>query len=325
MKVYNTNIFLKTTLAITLAITAHSTMAITCVTADGYYLDTNIASPSYNTCIIDEIQPDMANAGVPDENAKATLTVGLNPLSDNFEPLYDPVTQKYSDWTLKVMKAGEVCDQSTNETFPSDRFVTSNVDYYINKDNSCAVPDGFDYTLEDPRALPHILTWNDLGLVPDPDGRTETFKCKFEEDCPGITSNKTELSQSLLSINPEPGLSPILSGKTTALLYNYKTIDSSNKIGFPGLGGKADLPAMPVSTKYCYVKHDATTELTLTKSEFAQRPTLDFKKINWKPFVEGPSATDGAVGSKKNQSTSVIKGLDPSVLFWIGNDSVLSK
>lgn len=314
-----------------------------CDTANNYHADTQTGF-----CVLDPIQPNPLLAiavDVPDSYYQ--LTVGFNPLSTNHERLYDPIDGRISDWTVAYQLAGKTfsgfkCDQSSNE-ITEDGYIINTADYYINKNNGCDVPDGYDYSREDLRSVPssdvlnYNLLWLDLGLSPDPLGTTETIKCSFGGNCvedqsslipkPQATIDlfKNEYPLSLATFSPTPGSRPILSGSNTAFLYGYQNLNYSNRIGIPGLGGGADLPTVSASQKYCYKKRDATTEPGLAKSFYAEHPQLNFLKINWKPFNENPTASDGDPGTLKNGKTAIIKGLDSSVRFWLGNDNVLNK
>ena len=314
-----------------------------CDTDNGYTLN-----QTTNICVFNPILADPSQAISVDPGSIYRLTVGFNPLSTNHERLYG-IDGKISDWTVTYQLAGRTfsgqkCDQSTNEII-EDGYIINTADYYINKNNSCDVPDGFDYSREDYRSVPssdslnYNLIWLDLGLSPDPLGTTETIKCSFGGNCvedlstttpktqANIDLSKNEYPLSLTTLSPTAGTRPILSGNNTAFLYGYENLNYSNTTGIPGVGGRADLPAITPaqSVKYCYRKRDATTEPELSKSFYAEHPKLDFLKINWKPFIENPTSSDGDPGTLKNGKTTVIKGLDSSVRFWMGNDNVLNK
>ena len=284
-----------------------------------HVLDTALDPPQ---CKFVPIRPVKKLAVAIDPNSSYELTVGFNPLSSNRDRLIDE-NGNPSDWTSTTLLAGESCDQNSNE-ITLDGYVRSVANYHINRSfPGCSSPDGFDYTTTDPRSIAS-LSWIDFGLVADPEGTMETINCKFSDDC-GFTTIKTETNGSLMTINPTQGGSPLSAGKTTALVYNYNNLYHSNSLGFPGVGGKANISNIPTSIKYCYKKRDATTEPELTMSSFAKEPVLEFMKINWSPFTQGVGANDGSVSGTTAGKTTVIKGIDSSVRYWIGEDNVLGK
>jgi hypothetical protein len=312
--------------SISLEICAQTVTVLNCPVDYGadYVLDSTTTPPS---CVFIPINADTPLAVGIDVNSSYTLTVGFNPLSTDHDRLLDSSGHP-SDWSVVYLLQGQTCDSTVDpasgNNITLDGYVTNIANYYINKDLICSAPDGFSYTLSDPRALTASILWLDFGLVPDPNRTLEIIKCKFGDPC-NIDNTKKEYPLSLLTLTPSAGASPLLAGKTTALIYNYNNLTTSNTIGTPGLGGKANLPALlpgSVPVRYCFTKRDATNSVN---SDFEIRPTLDFLKINWRPFIEGPSANDGLPGSLNNEKTTVIKGLDSSVLYWLGSDNVLNK
>lgn len=159
----------------------------------------------------------------------------------------------------------------------------------------------------------------DMGIVRDPGQTTETLSCIFGQSCDLVTETR-EYPLSLLTIGPTPGTRPIFAGNLTAFIYSYETLEySATNEPLNGLGGSANLMGLDSVVRYCFLKRDLSTD---PNSDYADRPTLSFYKINWQPIIQTPGANDGLIGTNKNGKISVIKGLDTSVRFWLGKDNV---
>ena len=161
----------------------------------------------------------------------------------------------------------------------------------------------------------------DMGLVRDPAQTKESLLCQFGQPCDLVTE-KREYPLSLYNLDPTSGKKPVFSGNITAFVYDYVSLDSSvTDLPINGRGGKADLNNLGPSVKYCYQIKDADN---YPFEIYADYPIMSFYKINWQPFIQSPSANDGLIGTKKNGSSVIIKGLDTSVRYWIGKDNIIN-
>ena len=160
------------------------------------------------------------------------------------------------------------------------------------------------------------------GIVRSPDLDTESLQCFFNGTCDLLTEKKT-YSSSIITLNPTRGTKANLSGNTTVIAYNYENLTYSNFTGTYGIGGTNDLSQMlggdVIEDQYCYkaLDYDNYDDNTF----YQDNPYLIFHKIRWEPIIEGGIASDGLPGQKKNGTTTVIKGIDNSLRYWLGNDN----
>lgn len=162
----------------------------------------------------------------------------------------------------------------------------------------------------------------DLGLFRDNTDQIEAVNCSLDTNC-DIDFEKKEYEKNLLVVQPTPGTKYIAPGNTVAFLYNLSTEHDSNFKGVNGVGGKADLTGLlpsPVSqVKYCRYVRDLLTE-TDPNSIYRTNPYLSIHKILWNPVIQGVDSVDGFNPAPNTNGTTIIKGLDASVRYWLKND-----
>jgi hypothetical protein len=173
------------------------------------------------------------------------------------------------------------------------------------------------------------LSLIDLGLVKNPGRSIETAICPFGGPC-DFTLENNEYTDTLAILTPTSGTKAILAGDMTAFVYSYENLLTSNFQGIIGYGGNADLPDISLliasypypGIRYCVKTYDLINNNG--DINYETFPFVSYLKIYWKPFIENPSAKDGFPGTQKNGISTVIKGLDSSVRYWLGKDNIIN-
>lgn len=237
------------------------------------------------------------------------LSSGLNPVTS--EPLPG------SDWTVKYSTA----NIGTCAAFASDGHIYNDglifktkVSY---KDKTSLDCSGLTID-DDPN---NIVTWIDQGVVQESFFPDEILSCGIGTMC-DANQNIIHEGKNFATINPTAGGNATSSGKSDLFLYNFKSLTNSGSNGSAGIGGKANLPKNPSTTKYCLYLRDVTTDNRT--SSYAKNPEVSLRVITWKPIQQGPNASNGT-GVGTVQKTTVIKGLDSSQRYWIGRGDVLGE
>jgi hypothetical protein len=141
----------------------------------------------------------------------------------------------------------------------------------------------------------------------------QSTTCNYDDNLCFINTIKDEHTEYKYYFTPTPGTKAILAGSINVFVYNYNNLIYSNAVGVYGAGGKADLslPLDPSPIKYCWSLNSIP----------ANNPTLTILKITYRPFIQTPDANSGLPGVLHDGTTTIIRGLDTSMRFWLGNDN----
>lgn len=242
------------------------------------------------------------------QSGSSTLTSGLNP--STHEPLGD------SDWLVSYSapNAGSCNEFSTTGYIYNDGSVALLDIQYVPTTNSTCT--GLSVVGD----VSHSASFFSVGIVQETFFNSESITCSDTGSC-AVNLNLELSNQKFAHFAPTNGENGTNSGVVNSFLYNYKTLNFSSSDGTGGNAGTPDMSTPSSSTKYCVYKRDRTSDGS--SSAFAKDPEIKIKKINWTPYTQGAAGSTGTSVTSSSGKSYVIKGLDYSQIYWLGQDNIL--
>jgi hypothetical protein len=237
-----------------------------------------------------------------------TITSGLNPVT------HDPLPG--SDWTvsLSAPNAGTCSEFSATDNIfndgPTD-FI--DIQYVPISNTTCS---GVVVTGD----VLHTAVFNNLGMVQESFFNTEDITCNLTSQC-AVTLVDTVSNQKFAHFTPTSGTSGSESGQVNSFLYNYNSLIFSTISSIGGTAGTSNMTVPNTSVKYCVLKRDQVSDGN--SSNFAKNPEINIQKIFWTPYTQGANGISGFGTGSALKKSNVIKGLDYSQIYWLGQDNIL--
>ena len=167
----------------------------------------------------------------------------------------------------------------------------------------------------------HITTYTNAGTVQEAFFPSQTYTCNSSSSCPA-TLSITNTNQNFANFQPTQGQNGTDAGVVKLFTYNYSNLNFTTGNGTGGIGGTANMPVQSPVTKYCIYKRDLTTDVA--SSSYASNPIVNIDIIQWVPYVQGVNGGIGTSSTNTTNQSKVIKGLDYSQIYWLGNDNIIN-
>lgn len=211
-----------------------------------------------------------------------------------------------SDWNIRYVEVGNSCPQYYTKI--KTGHLASNIAYDENDElcDDISIP-------EDPASK--IVSWQFIGFERKPEFGTELIQCTLG-NCLVETSVR-DLSRNLIEINPGSGTNGTQQGQGTLFVYDVEEVNMLAENGKGGRIGEDDLFGLS-GQRICAKIKDAETEGL--ESLFAENPSVEFRRYNWKPLKVKENGNFGITPANNGKKINILKKMDSSSRYLLRHE-----